>query len=133
MRLTAICALAGVAVCCGAAAQEEPPPDRVFVLHSKATGACPALDWHIAIDDNTRTLWGIITWGDRMQSVARVTGKVAGDRTFVLRAEEIGGQNRTGEITGQVRKDGWMVANFTGPNISCQNITVPWHRSGKGS
>ena len=132
MRLITMCALASVATFNIAAAQDQ-PPDRVFVLHSKPTGACPALDWHIGIDDSTRTLWGIIAWGDKMQSVARVTGTVDSNRTFKLQAQEIGGQNWTGEITGQVRNDGWMVAKFTGPNISCQGITVPWFRAQGGA
>jgi hypothetical protein len=132
MRLNAICAVASVALCYTAAAQQPPPPDRVFVLHSHPTGQCPALDWHIGIDDDTGILSGMIAWGDQMQSVAHVTGKVNGDRTFTMRAQEVGGQNRTGEITGRVRDDGWMVADFTGPNISCSGITVPWFRQGGG-
>ena len=51
-------------------------------------------DWHIGIDDIPRTLWGIIAWGDGMQSVAHVTGTLNRDRAFALRAQEIGGQNR---------------------------------------
>jgi hypothetical protein len=67
-----------------------------------------------------------------MQQIARVNGKVDGNRHFQMSAQEVGGRKRTAQITGRVRDDGWMVANITGPNINCQDITVPWFRQGGG-
>ena len=133
MRLAAICALAGVTVCYGAAAQVM-PPDRVYMFHSKATGQCPALDWHVGVDDENHTLSGMIAWGEHMQAMARATGTVnMTNRTFEMKAQEVGGQGRTAEITGQVRQDGWLVANITGPNMVCNNITIPWYRPQGGA
>ena len=41
-------------------------------------------------------------------------------------AEELGGRHRTADISGTVRSDGYLVANVTGPNVSCQGIMVGW-------
>jgi len=136
MRSTTISAvLASIMVCGVATAQEEPPPNRVYMLHSSSAGPCPALDWHIGINDVSHTLSGIIAWGDNMQNLARANGTFnLGTRTFEMKAHEVGGQNRTAEITGHVRQDGYMIADITGPNISCHGITIPWYRTtGKAS
>jgi len=69
-----------------------------------------------------------------MQAIARAAGTVnMTNRTFEMKAQEVGGQNRTAEITGQVRQDGWLVANINGPNIVCNNITIPWYRPQGGA
>ena len=115
----------------GAVAQTM-PPDRVYMLHSKATGQCPALDWHIGVDDVAHTLNGVITWGDRMQNLARADGTFDPvNHTFKMDAKEVGGQNRTAQITGQVRQDGWLVANISG-SVTCSNVTIPWFRPNSG-
>ena len=130
MRFTPISAmLASVAICGGATAQqEEPPPNRIYALHSPATGPCPALDWHIGIDDVRKTLTGLIAWGDDMEHVARVRGTFKGD-SFQMTAHEVGGENRTAEVSGYLRKpDYHLISSIKGPNISCENITIPWYK-----
>ena len=130
----AISALVGVAYAGQLAAQQTMPPDRVYMLHSKATGQCPALDWHIGVDDMSHTLGGVITWGEKMDMLARASGTFDPvNHTFQMKTQEVGGQNRTAEIVGQVRQDGWLVANITGPNINCQNITIPWFHPNAGT
>jgi hypothetical protein len=72
------------------------------------------------------TLSGMLAWDD-MKAMAHVTGSVAPSRSFTMTAKEVGGQGRTANITGQVRPDGWLVANIKGPKIECNGITVPWY------
>ncbi|HET7882703.1 MAG TPA: hypothetical protein VFL55_17600 [Acetobacteraceae bacterium] len=116
-----------------AAIAQTMPPDRVYMLHSRPTGQCPALDWHIGVDDQTHMLSGVITWGDHMQNLARAEGPFDPvNHTFKMEAKEVGGQNRTAQISGQVRQDGWLVANITGP-VSCSNVTIPWFRPNTGT
>ena len=115
-----------IATTCGAAsAQGVAPPGRVYAFHSQATGPCPALDWHVTVGPNN-SLSGMLAWDD-MKAMAHVTGSVAPSRAFTMTANEVGGQGRTAAITGQVRPDGWLVANIKGPNIECSGITVPWY------
>jgi hypothetical protein len=129
MRVTATAVLASVAVCGGAIAQDVPPPNRVYTLHTPATGPCPALDWHIGINDAKNTLTGIIAWGEDMENLARVSGTFKSGSSFEMIAHEVGGQNRTAEISGYLRKpDNYMISSIKGPNISCENITIPWFK-----
>ena len=50
-RLIAIIAPAFVAWVAAAAAPQI-PQGRIYVLHSKAAGGCPSLDWHIVVEAN---------------------------------------------------------------------------------
>jgi hypothetical protein len=124
-KLIAASVLAIAATCGAASAQGVAPPGRVYAFHSQASGACPALDWHVTVGPNN-TLTGILAWDD-MKAMAHATGSVTPNRTFAMTAKEVGGQGRTAEITGQVRTDGWLVANIKGPKIECNGITVPWY------
>jgi len=68
----------------------------------------------------------MISWND-MQDMARATGTYdMQSRTFQMTATEISGQGRTAMVNGTIRQDGWLIANITGPNVSCQGIVVPW-------
>jgi hypothetical protein len=108
-----------------ASAIQQLPPGRVYVFHSTAQSSCPALDWHVVLDANG-ALDGMIAWNN-MQSMAHATGSVnAQTRTFQMTAQEVGGQHRTATVNGTVRQDGYLVANISGPNVSCQGVTVPW-------
>ncbi|HSZ88806.1 MAG TPA: hypothetical protein VK822_05460 [Acetobacteraceae bacterium] len=125
MKLIAASALA-VAATCGVASAQTVPEGRVFVFHSKPTGTCPALDWHIVVGANN-TLEGMIGWDD-MKSMAKVTGSIGANRTFKMAGTRVSGGPGQGGATidGQVRQDGWMVANIHGPRVDCQGIQVPW-------
>lgn len=108
-----------------ASAIQQLPPGRIYVFHSTSQSSCPALDWHVVLDANG-TLDGIIAWNN-MQSLARASGSLdAQNRTFQMTAREVGGQGRTATIDGTVRRDGYLVANISGPNVNCQGVTVTW-------
>jgi hypothetical protein len=96
-----------------------PAAGTLFVLHSTAQGACPALDWHIVVGDNG-ALSGMISWNG-MKSIARVTGTTNAEHQFSMTATEIGGEGRTATITGQRRvRDGYLMADVNGPGIACK-------------
>jgi hypothetical protein len=111
-----------------AASAQGLPEGRVYAFHSHASGACPALDWYVTIGAGN-TLSGMISWND-MKSIAHATGTYnapqAGAGTFTMSAHESGGEGRTATIDGQVRKDGWLVMNISGPNVTCAGVAVPW-------
>ncbi len=108
-----------------ASAVQQLPPGRIYVFHSTAQSSCPALDWHVVLDESG-TLDGIIAWNS-MQSLAHASGRLnAQSRTFQMTAQEVGGQRRTATINGTLRQDGYLIANVSGPTISCQGISVPW-------
>jgi hypothetical protein len=103
----------------------------VYVLHSKASGGCPALDWHITVGSGN-TLAGVIGWDD-MKAIARVSGKLdPNTRHFQMTAKEVGGAERTATVDGQLRLDGYMTANIKGPNVNCSNVTIPYVVAGGG-
>ena len=108
------------------------PEGRVYLFQSKANGTCPTLDWDITIRANN-TLSGTIAW-NQMKSIAYATGSYdAVHRTFKMSAQEIRGLGRTATIEGQVRQDGWLVANIKGANITCQGVVVPWYTPPAGA
>lgn len=122
-----------------ALAQETVPGDRVYVLHSKAQGTCPALDWHIVASPNG-ALSGMLELPDR-QTVATISGSIVrnveierfglslgGDpqvQHVRMVASEVGGHHRIVDITGIILSNGWMVAEVEGPGVSCKDITAP--------
>ena len=105
----------------GAASAQFP---GVYVLHSKAEGGCPPLDWHVTVGPS-HELSGVIGWND-MKSIARVSGQLdPNTRTFTMTATEVGGQGRTANIKGNLRLDGYMTANVTGA-VTCPEVTIPY-------
>jgi hypothetical protein len=122
-------ALCGVAMLDKVHAQAA--PGAVYVFHSKAMGGCPALDWHVVAGEGG-TLDGMIAWND-MKSMAHATGSIDATRNFKMTATEIGGSGRTATVSGQARKDGWLVANISGPGVNCKHVTIPiWRPGGPG-
>jgi hypothetical protein len=114
-----------IAATCGVASAQTIPEGRVYTFHSKAQGACPALDWHVVVEANDK-LAGMISWDD-MKAMARASGTLNMQaRTFTMQAHEVGGQGRTATVDGTVRQDGYLVANVKGPKVTCIGITVPW-------
>ena len=108
-----------------ASAEQQLPPGRVYVFHSTAQSSCPALDWHVVLEENG-SLDGIIAWNN-MQSFARASGSLnAQSRTFQMTAREVGGQRRTATVNGTVGRDGFLLANISGPAVNCQGIRVAW-------
>ena len=79
--------------------------------------------------DKDGWLSGLIAWGG-MKSMAKAVGRM--DRktgTFEMTAVEFGKRGRTAKIEGAVRPDGWLLANVTGPRMSCSAIAVPPYRA----
>jgi hypothetical protein len=122
-----------------AVAQKAGPGDRVYDLHSEAQGSCPSLNWHmVASPDGVLT--GTVAWDNR-KVVAMITGTImplvnveryakppSGNprsRTFQGIASEVGGKNRTANISGTIEQNGWLSANLDGPGVVCRNIKVP--------
>jgi hypothetical protein len=126
-KVIATGAVALMATCGGALAQV--PEGRLFVFHSTAQGGCPALDWHVTAGANG-TLSGMISWNN-MESMAKATGTARSGKVQMT-ATEVGGQNRTATVTGTIRPDGWLTVNVTGPNVSCQNINIPFFSAPPG-
>ena len=121
----ALSAVFGIATLGAASAQSS----GLYVLHSKATATCPALDWHVVVDVTStgNTLSGVIGW-DGMKHLASVTGMLnPNTRTFEMTATEVGGDKRTAKIDGQLRLDGWMTANIDGAGISCKSVVIPYY------
>lgn len=103
---------------------------KLYSFHSRPSGDCPSLDWHVVVESNN-TLSGFIATDD-MKNVFRVSGSLGAGNKFHLDGKEIGGSGRTGTVDGQVRTDGWLIANIgniTGPS-PCSNHTVivQWYR-----
>ena len=125
-KLVTASALA-LAASLSAASAQGLPEGSVYAFHSHASGACPALDWYVTIGAGN-ILSGMISWND-MKSMAHATGTYSapqgGVGTFTMSAHESGGEGRTATIDGQVRKDGWLVVNISGPNVTCAGIAVP--------
>jgi len=109
-------------------ASAQMPDGSVYVLHSRAHGGCPSLDWYIVVEERG-ILAGMIAWND-MKMMTRAAGTV--DRPhhrFTMAATEIGGQGRTATIEGKARDDGRLVASIKGPSIACTVVAVPLNRS----
>ena len=104
---------------------------QTWMFHSNPKGACPGVDWDlIKVGTNLR---GVIGWDD-MQHLATLDGTMVGNNgEFTLNVKEVVGGNRTGTITGQVRKDGWLFVKLqdTGSKCDGQSVTIPvWRAMG---
>jgi hypothetical protein len=104
---------------------------QTWMLHSDPKGACPGVDWDVTRVGNT--VRGVIGW-DSMQHLATLEGTMVGNNgNFTLNVKEVVGGDRTGTITGQVRKDGWLVVKLQGTGTGCdgQAVNIPiWRAMG---
>jgi hypothetical protein len=115
-----------LAISGGAASAQQAFEGRLYAFHSKAQGDCPALDWHVVAVAN-HALSGMIAWND-MKAIARVSGTMdITNSTFEMTAKEEGGEGRTATIDGQVKPNGWLVANISGSDIKCRAVNIPWY------
>ena len=122
-----------------AVAQKTVPGDRIYDLHSEAEGSCPSLNWHM-VASRDGVLSGMVAW-DNQKAVAMISGTIIPlvqverfgkplggnpqSRTFNAIATEVGGQNRTANISGTIEQNGWLSATIEGPGVACRNIKVP--------
>jgi hypothetical protein len=100
------------------------------VFHSDPKGACPGVDWDVTKVGTT--LRGVVGW-DGMQHLATLEGALGTNGNFTLNVKEVVGGDRTGIITGQVRKDGWLVVKLQGTGTGCdgQAVNIPiWRAMG---
>ena len=103
---------------------------RTWIFHSNPKGACPGVDWHVTRVGND--LHGVIGW-DRMQHMATLEGAIGSNGDFTVNLKEVAGGDRTGTITGQVRRDGWLFVRLQDTGTACdgQNVTIPiWRPKG---
>ncbi len=110
------------------------PEGRLYAVHTRASGGCPAIDWHVVVRPGG-VLEGWVAWND-MESMARVKGTAFASGQLVpfhMDAVETGGQGRTASIDGSIRPNGRLVANIKGPNVDCRGITVPFTNPNQGS
>jgi hypothetical protein len=109
------------------------PEGTVYSAHTPKLGGCPALDWHLAVGPN-HTLDGMVGV-QGMQEIWRVSGSSTPDRHFHLTGQEMGGQQRTGTVDGEVLPNGTLeltMGNITGPSNPCNNksVYIRWFRNG---
>ena len=107
LRTLMVASVMATGVACSAASAQSA---GMYVLHAKASGSCPAMDWHIALDPSAtvNNVKGMIGWDD-MKHIARVVGFVNPDtRYFVMEATEVGGDKRTAKSMASF---GWMVGS----------------------
>ena len=120
-RLIAAAAMALVVL--ANAASSQVPEGRIYMLHSKAVGGCPSLDWHIVVEAND-ILAGLIAWND-MNTISRATGRVdRQNHTFSMTAVEMGAPARKATVDGQIGDNGTITANIKGPNVTCNSVIV---------
>ncbi len=139
IRRWTLAAIAIAGVCPGNTTQaqvktSEIPEGRLYAVHTRAMGGCPALDWHVVARPGG-VLEGFVGWND-MKSIAKVSGTAMGGGELIpfhMNAVELGGQARTASIYGSITPDGWLKVNIIGPDVSCQNVRVPFtNRNGGG-
>ena len=109
----------------GAAFAQE---GRVYVFHSKPSGGCPGLDWHV-VQGAGGSLSGMIAWND-MKSMARATGTVI-NQQVKMTATEVGGEGRTATVEGQAQPAGFYIS-IKGPNFECKGVTIPFYTGSGG-
>ena len=70
LRTLMVASVMATGLACGAASAQSA---GMYVLHAKASGSCPAMDWHLALDPSAtvNNVKGMIGWDD-MKHIARV-------------------------------------------------------------
>jgi FlaG/FlaF family flagellin (archaellin) len=92
-----------------------------YALHSNAASGCPALDWHLVVQ-NDGTIGGMVGVND-MKTMFRVHGTYSG-ANFQLQGQEVGGK-RTAAVNGQLQ-DQNIALSIGGLPVgsACQGKTV---------
>jgi hypothetical protein len=68
-----------------------------------------------------------------MKHIAALEGTIGTNGDFTINAKEVVGGGRTGTITGQVRRDGWLLIKLQDTGTACdgQTVTIPiWRPKG---
>jgi hypothetical protein len=92
-----------------------------YALHSNAASGCPALDWHLVVQ-NDGSIGGMVGVND-MKTMFRVHGTYSG-ANFHLDGQEVGG-TRTAAVNGQLQ-DQRIAISIGGLPVdsACQGKTV---------
>lgn len=90
----------------------------LYVYHTRASGGCPGLDWHITVEPNG-TLVGFVAW-DQMKHMARLAGTIGKDGAFKMNAKEVSGTGRTATVTGTAAGD-YIEAAIHGSGTACDD------------
>src|ERR1700679_4039632 len=96
---------------------EHPATTRLFVYHTRPSGDCPGLDWHIVAEPDG-ALMGFVAW-DRMKHMARLEGKMNPDRTFKIDAMDAS-TGRKATVTGTAMGD-YIMASISGSGTACDD------------
>jgi hypothetical protein len=95
----------------------QPAKTNVFVYHTRPSGGCPGLDWHIVTEPDG-SLMGFVAW-DRMRHMARLEGKINPDRSFKMDAKEMS-TGRIATVTGTATGD-YIMASINGSGTACDD------------
>src|SRR5271166_3184029 len=107
---------------------EHPSTTRLFVYHTKPSGGCPGLDWHITTEPDG-SLMGFVAW-DRMKHMARLEGMMNPDRTFKMDALETS-TGRKATVTGTATGD-YVMASIHGSGTACDDKMLQIPRAVQG-
>jgi hypothetical protein len=122
----ALAALATAAALSPALAQTK---GGLYVLHTRAVGSCPGLDWHVNVEPNG-SLVGFVAW-DQMKHMAKLEGSIAKNGSFDMNAQEVGGAARKAVVKGAAAGD-YITMSIDGSGTGCdkQIFQVPRFEGG---
>jgi len=96
----------------------------LYVYHTRASGGCPGLDWHVNVEPSGM-LTGFVAW-DQMKHMARLAGMINQDRSFKMNAQEVGGTRRRATVTGRTSGE-YIEASINGSGTACDGkmLNIP--------
>lgn len=121
---------AAVPVCSASASAQQGKP-ALYAFHTDSLGSCPGLDWHVVVTP-AGAISGFVAW-DHMKHMATLSGSIAKDRVFALKAQEVGGAGRTARVMGTAGGD-YIHVSIEGSGTSCdkQPLEIPRVVGGEG-
>ena len=90
----------------------------LYVYHTKPSGGCPGLDWHVVTEPDG-SLNGFVAW-DKMKHMAHLDGMINKDGTFKMDAQEVGGTARKATVSGKAAGS-YITAMINGSGTACDN------------
>lgn len=101
----------------------------LYVLHTRPTGSCPGLDWHVTVEPDGK-LVGFVAW-DAMKHMARLDGAMSKNGSFDMNAQEVGGATRKAVVKGAAAGD-YITMSIDGSGTGCdkQIFQVPRFEGG---
>jgi len=99
----------------------QPSKGSLYVYHTRPSGGCPGLDWHIVTEPNG-SLMGFVAW-DQMKHMARLQGMIGKDGNFKMDAHEVGGTARKATVSGTAAGE-YITAMIVGSGTACDKIEL---------